>query len=258
MSRYDRSVNAAMRETASKFKLAEALALDIPADVGGAGEKIDEAREAIIEAGGEPRANKTLADYRLTAIHFQDGWAVGSSFASHNAARVAGISPDDFARKPLTVREIRDENGAQSPDSPATAIKNWSPEQKQEARDQLYNEAVEDLARENEARRSATTSTQEKATAKPVIGESLTERKKMEAAMAEVMHFSRSTIHRAETMTAKFEAAMPNVWWEKRLPGETVHRTHEEQVLGDLDRAAGAIQKARIAVAKVIDDLVDA
>ena len=56
-----------------------------------------------------------------------------------------------------------------------------------------------------------------------------------------------------ETMTARFEAVMPSPFWNKRFSGETVYRTHEEIVLDDLDKAQEAIQKARIAIAKVID-----
>lgn len=258
MSRYDRSVNAALSETASKFKLAEALALDIPAQQGkeGVTSQLEEIREAIIEAGGEPRAVNTLSNYRKTALHFDRNageveWAEGYSFTAHMDAYYTGIHPDQFRANPQTAREIRQENGGASKDgAPKAVIAGWSPEQKEEALNELREDALQAIVQEQDRRRAAVKpKTGEKAPTKAEVNQ----RKVLDLAMAEIMHFSRSTIQRAEAATKQFEAAMPNPFWNEYLPGETVHRTHEERVLGDLDRADEAIQKARIAIAKVID-----
>lgn len=261
MGNYDRSVNAALSESASKFALAEALALDIPAQQGKAGvlEALTEVSEAIIEAGGEPKAPRTLGEYRLTALHFtgktrEVEWADGYSYTAHREAWANGIHPDQFRAKPQTAREIRQENGGASKDgSPENVIAGWSPEQKQAARDRLREEAVEDLRKENVTREKVA-APKGKATPTPEVGsEAGVQKRAIESAMAEVMHFSRSTVQRAEAVANKFDAAMPNPWWMKQVPGSTMYRTHEEQVLGDLDKAAAAIQQARIKIAKVID-----
>ncbi len=105
MSDYKRTVKAALAETKGKFALAEALALDIPKQQGkdGVHMALCDAREAIIAAGGEPKAVGTLGNYRKTALHFarlraKSGfqWVDGVSFTAHVAAQEAGMSVIDF------------------------------------------------------------------------------------------------------------------------------------------------------------------
>jgi hypothetical protein len=108
--RYQKTVTAAVAETKSKFRLAEALAEDIPPRQPGPsedatiGEYLAEARQAILDAGGEDRSVGTLAHYRKTALWVRDvnvlnyRWVDGFSFTAHNEARLAGLSYDEFAR----------------------------------------------------------------------------------------------------------------------------------------------------------------
>lgn len=107
---YERVLAAALAETSSKFGLAEALARDIPAKKRGptpVNERdvttaLKEAAEAITEAGGEPRAVKTLGDYRMTALWVSTEagrnfrWVKGASFSAHSEARAAGLSYQTF------------------------------------------------------------------------------------------------------------------------------------------------------------------
>lgn len=146
---YERTIAAALAETNSKFALAEALALDLPARPRGGptGERavedhLAEIRQAIIDAGGEPRAVATLNRYRRTGlwvlvdVHQQVfGWVEGFSFSAHDEARASGISFDDFAVKPQTVRQIRSEAKKASPDG--NIVKSWTPEQKASAAREL-------------------------------------------------------------------------------------------------------------------------
>jgi len=48
-------------------------------------------------------------------------------------------------------------------------------------------------------------------------------------------------------------AALPNMWWDRRFPGETVHRSHGEQVLGDLDKTIGVLTDLREELTAAID-----
>ena len=132
---YERTIAAATAETATKFRLAEALALDIPAlgmrpaQGKTVPERLAEAREAIRQAGGEPRSVHTLAEYRETALwvsreltgHFR--WVPSASFSAHNEARKSRISYADFAaRGGMTVDQIRRESGNAGTDGKPAAV----------------------------------------------------------------------------------------------------------------------------------------
>lgn len=120
MNDYSRTVSAALAETGSKFKLAEALALDIPsrqrgrhgADVTDVSEYMEAARRAILDAGGEPKAVRTLTNYRTIALWVKDPvkgnfrWISGASFTAHREACGAGMSYDDFVAMPS--KKVRD------------------------------------------------------------------------------------------------------------------------------------------------------
>jgi hypothetical protein len=114
--KYQRTAEAAVAETSSKFKLAEALLLDIPTRTQGTRtdlsddptvkELLAEASQAIIDAGGEPRAVDTLGQYRKTAMWVVGDlvpngtkfrWVPGVSFYAHRTAMQAGLSYEDFA-----------------------------------------------------------------------------------------------------------------------------------------------------------------
>lgn len=144
---YDRTVRAAIGETNSKFALAEALALDIPAKTAGDGadvqDKLVAARSAIIKAGGEVRSVATLNDYRKTAIWMSGGesgvnpsipWVAGHSYTAHEEARKAGLTPEAFAADPKPARATRKENGKASKDGdPKNVVSGWSQEQRKQA-----------------------------------------------------------------------------------------------------------------------------
>src|SRR5215469_265358 len=140
---YERTIAAATAETASKFRLAEALALDIPPRQPGPknDEPVDvylaQAQNAIRDNGGEPRSLKTLKDYRLTALWVRTGngtnfgWVPGTSYTAHNEARAAGISYADFTARPRTVDQIRKDAGKAGTDgSPEAIAAGWTSEQK--------------------------------------------------------------------------------------------------------------------------------
>jgi hypothetical protein len=120
---YHRTVTAALSETASKFALAEALALDIAPRRGrpgrdevGTDQQLAEVREQIIEAGGEPRSVVTLRNYRLTALwvkHPKTGafrWLKGRCWSAHDEARQRGLSYAEFTALPADTRveDVRD------------------------------------------------------------------------------------------------------------------------------------------------------
>lgn len=178
--KYERTVEAALTETGSKFKLAEALAMEIPPAKRGPGNEIkisdqlDEARQAIIDAGGEPKSVSTLANYRRTAIwvltvnsqNFR--WVKGASFTAHYEAFAAGMTYDEFARidKP-TVDLIRKRTGRAGTDGPPEKIVDeWTPEERVAAARKLMQDgnakaaAREELDREyaNAERQGATRS----------------------------------------------------------------------------------------------------
>jgi len=147
---YARTVAAATAETASKFRLAEALALDIPprehpgpSDDEPVTTYLEQARQEIITAGGEPRTVQTLRAYRLTAmwVRVQDypnfAWLPGVSFFAHVEARRNGLKYDEFAAMPSkTIDAVRARAGLSSTHSPH-AIRNWSPQQRADAAREL-------------------------------------------------------------------------------------------------------------------------
>ena len=149
MSKYKKTVAAAVSETRSKFALAEALATEIPPQQGrrndlSGGAKVSghlaDARQAIIDAGGEPRAVATLDGYRLTALWTSGGtarsfaWVAGYSFTAHNEARKAGIPFDEFAAEPRTTDRIRRDAGKAGTDGPpARVVETWTPQERDEA-----------------------------------------------------------------------------------------------------------------------------
>ena len=149
MKDYDRTVAAALSETRSKFALAEALALDIPPRRQGRGcnddvsvtTRLDKARQAIIDAGGEPKSVPTLAQYRETAIWVMSkfgvntkfGWVEGASFTAHNEARRLPMSLAEFTT--LTpgerkIEQLRKDNGrAGRGGKPETIAESWTPQE---------------------------------------------------------------------------------------------------------------------------------
>ena len=70
--KYPRIIEAALSETASKFKLAEALATEIPAKKEGDGQKVMEQLEAALQEiennGGEEVSAHTLSHYRRVGL----------------------------------------------------------------------------------------------------------------------------------------------------------------------------------------------
>jgi hypothetical protein len=130
---YDRIVAAALDEDSKKgsyfkFRTAEALALDIP-EIGGGNRRpekdiptrLNEARQAIVDAGGRARSVATLKDYRLAALWIRSEiapyafrWAE-AAINTHIAAVKHGMSYEDFAALPqedLKVDKIREMHGA--------------------------------------------------------------------------------------------------------------------------------------------------
>lgn len=172
ISDYDRTVAAAVAETRNKFALAEALALDIPPRRRGPTAEdeqsviayLDEAREAIVTAGGEPREARTLRYYRLTALWVSTGdrtnfrWIEGVSFTAHDQARAAGLTYDEFAAMPIKkARAIRADAGIASKDGPPDAIiESWTPAQKTAAARELLTEpGIAEEVVKNRAARAA-------------------------------------------------------------------------------------------------------
>lgn len=151
---YDRVVSAALAETKSKFDLAEALAEDIPPRRSGPSDDVTikdyltEARQVVIDAGGEPRSVKTLSDYRFTALWVSAEvgtnyrWLPGISFSAHQEANRAGLSYDEFVAMPSkTVDAIRDRTEKAGTDGPPERIvSSWSPEQKASAARELLSD----------------------------------------------------------------------------------------------------------------------
>jgi hypothetical protein len=132
---YERTVHAAVNETHSKFSLGEALALDIAPRRGrpahgetSTDRQLSEAREEIVEAGGEPRAVATLRNYRLTALwvkHPKSGdfrWIDGRCWSVHDEARQRGMSYAEFAAMTnVRVELIREATRDLAPLEPAPA-----------------------------------------------------------------------------------------------------------------------------------------
>lgn len=264
MNRYEYIVEAAMAEQASKFDLAQALATAINHQDQAV--QLEEAREAIIGAGGEPKSVGTLRFYLKVGAwamenpsFHTDGWVDGFSFSSHREAMQAGQSLDEFRAAPKTVREIRAAAGKSSPDSPAVAIGTWTEEEKETARKALMDDAVAKImAEDNPPSVRVRPGEEPKAKAPTVNAEAAAEKRELQHALAEIMHLSRSTVTRAEAAAGQFEGVLPSPFWNSYLPGETVHRTHEEQVLGDIDKAIEALHKLRMRAAKAIDETMAA
>jgi hypothetical protein len=109
---YKRTVAAAVAETQSKFALAEALATEIPPKRRGPGPEMTVTEHLILvlleikKAGGEARSVEMLDEYRRTALWVSGGntrnfeWISGASFTTHNEARRAGLSYEEFAANP--------------------------------------------------------------------------------------------------------------------------------------------------------------
>jgi hypothetical protein len=138
---YERTVAAALAETTSKFRLAEALARDIPPMRGrdaDTADRLAEARQAIIDAGGEERTVATLADYRLTAqwvilpTSGEFGWVPGASYSAHREARMLPVTRDEFAAmQTRTVDAIRRRAGKPGTDGPPErVVGTWTREER--------------------------------------------------------------------------------------------------------------------------------
>lgn len=147
---YENTVKAALSETKSKFALAEALATDIPAKAEGdklhVRDELIKARQAVIDAGGEPKSVETLDQYRKTAlwvsaVNSRFSWVGGYSFTAHNEARMAGIAFEDYQANPKNTREVRQESNppkASKDGDPRKVVQGWTPEQKAEAIQEAY------------------------------------------------------------------------------------------------------------------------
>lgn len=156
MNNYERTVTAALTETRGKFALAEALAMDVPPmrtgptreDEQGLAAYMEEARQAIVAAGGEPRAVGTLKNYRWTALWVSNeiignfDWVEGASFSAHDQARLAGLSRDEFAALPKkTTDAIRRETGRAGTDGPPERIvESWTSEQRASVAKELLSD----------------------------------------------------------------------------------------------------------------------
>lgn len=158
---YDRILTAALAETQSTFGLAEALALDIPPRHHGPQDDsttvlgyLREVREAIIAAGGEPKHEKTLLDYRHTALWVSTDlgtnfrWVPGRSYSAHNEARSTGMTYEAFTAMPKATVDIiragalrRDGTERHGTDGPPDRIvENWTTAQRAEAARQMLAE----------------------------------------------------------------------------------------------------------------------
>lgn len=154
---YDRTVAAALSETKSKFTLAEALALDVPPRSQGSRahdvsvtDYLSQARQSIIDAGGEPRSVSSLLKYRNTALWASTStasgrsfaWVPGYSFSAHSEARETGLTFEQFAAEPKTRNEIRQDAGrAGNYGPPERAVQSWTSEQKASVAETLIREA---------------------------------------------------------------------------------------------------------------------
>lgn len=213
MSTYTRIVNAAIGETRSKFALAAALALDIPPRGTTIGFRLEEARQAIIKAGGEPRNIKTLGEYRLTALWVQNRtssgtvfrWVSGMSFTAHSEARAAGLSYDDFASRPRTTNELRREAGRPHGGSgPST----WSHEDRVKAtRELLTDQAVA------EAVFPTPETTQHKDTVRNEVTEVAERSAQLRAAIRKLSTLSSINRDEAGMLASEAELLLPAVQW---------------------------------------------
>lgn len=145
MSTHRRVVAAALAETKDKFRIAEALAMDIPpsGDDASVRQQLLAVREEILEAGGEPRSYETLKQYRSTALWVRKNgkflWVAGASYTAHTSARAKGLTRKnlyDLVKKVGHVgdRELRDLTGGASKDgNPSKVSARWTPAQQAEA-----------------------------------------------------------------------------------------------------------------------------
>jgi hypothetical protein len=167
---FARTVEAAMAETVSKFKLAEALALDIPPRMGKDADtaaNLAIARQAIIDAGGEDRSVETLGNYRLTAQwasrrnYAEFAWVTGASFYAHDVARMAGKDRDWLAgledKRVNAVLAAAGRPPRFSPRSPrANPVSDWSPDDRANvARDLMRDPKVAAAVMDDDTARGA-------------------------------------------------------------------------------------------------------
>lgn len=196
---YERTVAAAVAETKSKFKLAEALAEDIPPRRGRTAEDetstrqyLEEASQKIADAGGEKRSASYLGQYRATALWvmepetFSFRWVPDASFTAHNEARTWGMSYDDFAAMPTkstgAIRELTGKSPYGQRHEPDVAIAAWSSEQKSDAAKALLAEpeVAEQVIEDKQARAVVNRATDEHYAKKAAARTDRTERKAAE------------------------------------------------------------------------------
>lgn len=143
MSKYPNTVSGGLDERRGKFALAEGLATDIPRTKSGptadgdtaVRDQLVEARQALIDAGAEPRSVRSLDDYRRTALWVSRelaqnfAWASGRSWSSHVEAYKAGLTYDEYVAlddDEAKVDAIREANG--KPTTHAGTIKDGTVE----------------------------------------------------------------------------------------------------------------------------------
>jgi hypothetical protein len=144
-SMFELTIAAATAETVSKFRLAEALALDIPPRHRGPSDEeplvtyLAQVAEAIEAAGGEPRAVDTLREYRVTALWVcgdfptNFAWVPGASFSAHNEARSAGKDRDWLAALPdKRIDAVRQAAGHQPKSGSLSRLPGMTPAQQAE------------------------------------------------------------------------------------------------------------------------------
>ena len=121
----------------------------------------------------------------------------------------------------------------------------------QDSRSRLRELSVETVMDDAPARPKTPTGTSTPAPTKAPSVEEQSAKIKLQRAMNEMMHANRATQMRFITATDGFVAAVPNQWWNRHFPGETVNRTHGEQVIGDLEKTIRILQEqlARVKVA---------
>jgi len=113
---YARIVAAALNEGTAGFEMAEALALDIPAESDRLrlSNAIGEAIKEIVKAGGKDYARETLGRRRNAALWVQKnasqsqdrqgwGWAEGSSLRAHEIAAGADLDWAEWSAEPRTM-----------------------------------------------------------------------------------------------------------------------------------------------------------
>lgn len=156
-------VKSAADQAKLKFRLAEALATEIPpaprhrrpsaTEEQDVLTRVEEAKQAIIAAGGETRSVNTLNQYRLTALwanwgdvaSVNSGWVPDTSYSAHNEARRTGASYEAFrAMTPAERKAIRMRRGSRSTKTTANSARK---EQRKAEREALA--ATREAIREN-------------------------------------------------------------------------------------------------------------